>query len=207
MYDNSTFSLKLARAVRTREPMFSFISFQGGNLIKNVLLSQCRDQFMKSFSVSSTSPNQRRSGGSGGNSIKYNTVTKYDNYGNTSIASTTSIIGHQNILSFCDGASTSSFPIRSIPSLLPSQSLMTGKISGLGVDSFQKAQIAWIAYLRAWVSVFNSATLARSHTHKDAHCHSSSNFTPARGVELERRLISLSLMNVHWMRPRLKRSR
>jgi hypothetical protein len=34
---------------------------------------------------------QGKSGGSGGNSIKYRIVTKYHNYGNTSIASTRSI--------------------------------------------------------------------------------------------------------------------
>jgi hypothetical protein len=81
LYDNSAFSLKLARAVRTREPMFS----------KNVLPSQCRGQFMKRFSVSSTLLNQRKSGGCGGYSIKYKIVAKYNNYGNTSIASTPSI--------------------------------------------------------------------------------------------------------------------
>jgi hypothetical protein len=49
---------------------------------------------MKSFSVSSTSLNQRKSGGSGGYSIKYKTIAKYNNYGIASIASiasTTSI--------------------------------------------------------------------------------------------------------------------
>ena len=39
-------------------------------------------------------------GGSGGYSIKYKIKNNHDNYGNTSIASTTSIIGHETIQSF-----------------------------------------------------------------------------------------------------------